>query len=174
MLGYTPLKVHVNAIQPCILLQVVYLDVMKPSNRNKRLGILALGALALGGAAILTFTALSQNLDYFYTPEDLIVAKLEDTRRIRLGGVVADGSVRNGAGVEKIFDVTDGAALVTVHYDGILPDLFREGQGVIAQGYLNKDGTFKADIILAKHDENYKPKELKSVIEGIENKTTYP
>ncbi len=147
---------------------------MKPARRNKRIALLALGAAGLAGAAALAFTALSQNLDYFYTPEDIAAGQADPSRRIRLGGVVAAGSVRNGEGVEKVFDVTDGAASITVRYDGILPDLFREGQGIIAQGRLNTEGTFIADIILAKHDENYKPKELKGVLEKAEYTATYP
>ena len=126
----------------------------------------------MAGAAVLTFAALSQNIDYFYSPQDIAKARAEGsdklTRRIRLGGLVADGSVRDGDGVEKIFDVTDGAANVTVIYDGILPDLFREGQGVIAQGRFDEAGIFNADIILAKHDENYKPKELADALERAE------
>ena len=148
---------------------------MKPTRRNKRLALLSLGGVALGLAALLTFTALSQNLDYFYTPEDIVAGKAGLTRRIRLGGLVARDSIRNGEGVERIFDVTDGSASVTVIYNGILPDLFREGQGVIAQGRFKEGHTnsepdqsivFIADIILAKHDENYKPKELKEALEG--------
>ncbi len=138
---------------------------MKPTRRNKRLLFLGAGATALGGAALLAFTALSQNIDYFYSPGDIASGNADTSRRIRLGGLVAEGSVKDGTGVEKVFDVTDGAASVTVRYDGILPALFREGQGVIAQGRFQGDGIFKADIILAKHDENYEPKELKDALE---------
>lgn len=141
---------------------------MKPRRRNQRLILLALGGAALTGAALLAATALSQNLDYFYSPEDIEAGRADPDKRIRLGGLVAEGSVRNGDGVAKVFEVTDGIARVTITYDGILPDLFREGQGVIAQGRMNSDGIFHADIILAKHDENYKPKELKTVLDKIE------
>ncbi|MEO1149760.1 MAG: cytochrome c maturation protein CcmE [Pseudomonadota bacterium] len=137
---------------------------MKPVKRNQRILYLGIGGVALAAAAGLTFTALSQNIDYFYTPGDVVAAATAGTplpdRRIRLGGLVAEGTVRDGTGVKKIFDVTDGKDQITVSYDGILPDLFSEGQGVIAQGRFQPDGLFKADIILAKHDENYEPKEL--------------
>ncbi|MEL6506393.1 MAG: cytochrome c maturation protein CcmE [Pseudomonadota bacterium] len=140
---------------------------MKPIKRNRRVLYLGVGGLALAMAAGLTFTALSQNIDYFYTPGDVIAATSTGeplpARRIRLGGLVAEGTVRDGAGVEKIFEVTDGKDKITVTYDGILPDLFSEGQGVIAQGRFGPDGHFKADIILAKHDENYEPKELAGI-----------
>jgi len=123
------------------------------------------GALLIAGATGLTITALSQNIDYFYAPSDLDAPLTQSARRIRLGGLVAEGSVRDGTGVEKIFDVTDGSATVTVTYDGILPALFREGQGVIAQGRFGANGVFDADLILAKHDENYKPKELQDALD---------
>lgn len=126
----------------------------------------------LGGAGLLIassialiMSALSQNISYFYSPVEIRDGKADLTRRIRLGGLVADGSVRQGNDIETIFDVTDGAATISVSYIGILPDLFREGQGVIAQGNIQPDGHFKADTILAKHDENYKPKELQEALE---------
>ena len=138
---------------------------MKPVKRNQRLALLALGAVALSGAGLLAVTALSENLDYFYTPASIKNGEADLTRRIRLGGLVKAGSLGNGDGVAKIFEVTDGGASITVQYDGILPDLFREGQGVIAIGRFDGD-LFIAENILSKHDETYKPRELEGLTEG--------
>ena len=138
---------------------------MTPINRNKRIGLIAAGALLLSGAAYLVFSALEQNIAYFYEPSDALAADLTPETRIRLGGLVEDGSVKTTDGVETIFRVTDGAASIPVSYTGILPDLFREGQGVVTQGRLTANGVFVADSILAKHDENYIPRELKDLME---------
>ncbi len=144
---------------------------MKPTKRNKRLSLIAGGAILLIGAGLLVAKALERNIAYFYTPSDAIEASLEPDTRIRLGGMVEDGSVVSAGGVETRFSVTDGANSITVAYSGILPDLFREGQGVIAQGRIQSDGTFLADTILAKHDENYVPKELIDVLDAANNKS---
>ncbi|MEO1242406.1 MAG: cytochrome c maturation protein CcmE [Pseudomonadota bacterium] len=138
---------------------------MKPANRNRRIGLIAAGFVLLAGAAGLVAKALEQNIAYFYTPSEAAEASLAPETRIRLGGMVEDGSVESRDGIETIFRVTDGAQSITVAYSGILPDLFREGQGVIAQGRLQADGSFTADTILAKHDENYIPKELIDVMD---------
>ena len=139
---------------------------MRPPKRNKRLFFLfgAIGALGLG--AFLVLSALSENVSYFYSPVQIAAGEAEGETRLRLGGLVEDGSVVRGTGTETRFVVTDGAAIVTVRYQGILPDLFREGQGVIANGSFDKAGVFNADTILAKHDENYKPKELVEALEA--------
>ena len=137
---------------------------MKPVKRSKRIAYLAAGAGALGAAAFLILSALEHNVAYFYSPSELDSAS-RNAPRIRLGGLVAAGTVMQGDNAETRFDVTDGAATVTVRYVGILPDLFREGQGVIAQGRFSDNNIFKADIILAKHDENYKPRELEEALE---------
>ncbi|GAB4360949.1 MAG: cytochrome c maturation protein CcmE [Oricola sp.] len=130
------------------------------TRKQKRFTVI-FGALALlGGAVALVLTALSDQVTFFRTPSELLAAPAENTGRIRLGGLVEKGSVKNApdSGVE--FAIEDTTDRIVVHYAGILPDLFREGQGVVAEGKLQPDGTFLADTVLAKHDENYMPKEV--------------
>ncbi len=130
------------------------------TRKQKRLSVIA-GALAfLGAATALTFYALGQKASYFYMPGDLQAATLESGQRIRLGGLVENGSIIRGQGTEVAFGVTDSQETVKVRYTGLLPDLFREGQGVITEGTFGSDGVFVADSVLAKHDENYMPKEV--------------
>ncbi len=141
---------------------------MKPLHRNRRLGLIAAGAVLLAGASFLVFKALERNVSYFYTPSEATAAGLGPEARIRLGGLVENGSITtdaSGGAVTTTFRVTDGAESLSVAYTGILPDLFREGQGVIAQGRFSDAGVFVADTILAKHDENYIPRELEGVME---------
>ena len=123
------------------------------------------GAILLAGAGFLVASALERNLAYFYTPAEAAKTALSPETRIRLGGLVEDGSVAFGEDAVITFSVTDGAASTPVAYRGVLPDLFREGQGVIAQGHFDENGVFIADNILAKHDENYIPRELEDVME---------
>lgn len=139
---------------------------MKPIHRNRRLGLIAAGGVLVAGAAWLVFAALERNVSYFYTPSEAAAANLAPETRIRLGGMVEVGSLVEGPGLEIRFRVTDGAQSVPVSYTGLRPDLFREGQGVIAQGRFNADGGFQADTILAKHDENYVPRELMDVMDA--------
>lgn len=130
------------------------------TRKQKRLSIIA-GALGfLGAATGLTFYALGQKTSYFYTPADIAGANIPEGQRVRLGGLVEDGSVMRGEGTRVGFVVADGGGTVKVAYDGILPDLFREGQGVVTEGAFTSDGTFLADSVLAKHDETYMPKEV--------------
>ena len=130
------------------------------TRKQKRLSVIA-GALAfLGAATALTFYALGQRTSYFYMPSDLAAATLEPGQRIRLGGLVEKGSVSRGQGTSVAFAITDTTNSVKVVYDGILPDLFREEQGVVTEGVIDATGTFHADSVLAKHDENYMPKEV--------------
>jgi cytochrome c-type biogenesis protein CcmE len=136
---------------------------MKPIHRNRRLGLIAMGGVLLAGAVWLVFTALERNISYFYTPSEAQEAQVAPDIRIRLGGLVETGSLIHGDGLVINFRVTDGSATMPIRYAGILPDLFREGQGVIAQGAFNDEGVFVAETILAKHDENYIPKELKGI-----------
>jgi cytochrome c-type biogenesis protein CcmE len=136
---------------------------MKPIHRNRRLGLVAGGGILLAGAVALTAVALQRNISYFYTPSEAQEEGVAPETRIRLGGLVETGSLEHGDGLEISFRVTDGAATLPVVYSGIVPDLFREGQGVIAQGAFNAEGVFVAQTILAKHDENYIPKELQGI-----------
>ena len=118
------------------------------------------GLAVLGLAAGLVLYALSGTITFFHTPSDLADTHVQPGQRIRLGGMVEQGSVKKGPGTETRFAVTDTIKTVNVTYDGILPDLFREGQGVVTEGKLQPDGSFVADTVLAKHDENYMPREL--------------
>ncbi|HEY5819291.1 MAG TPA: cytochrome c maturation protein CcmE [Mesorhizobium sp.] len=130
------------------------------TRKQKRLSVIAGGLAFLGAATALTFYALGQRASYFYMPADLQTANVEPGQRIRLGGLVETGTVKRGAGATITFAVTDKEKSVPVTYTGILPDLFREEQGVITEGSFGPDGTFVADSVLAKHDENYMPKEV--------------
>ncbi len=130
------------------------------TRKQRRLYFVVLGVLAVGAAAALVLTALREDVAFFFSPSEIVEAKVTtDGRRIRLGGLVEQGSIaREGAIVR--FNITDGAHMVPVMYSGLLPDLFREGQGVVTEGKLGKDGVFQASEVLAKHDENYMPKEV--------------
>ena len=129
--------------------------------KHRRLVVLVSAMLALGVAAGLVLSAFEDNLVFFYTPSDLVEKDLPDGRRFRLGGLVEEGSVKRlGDGLTVEFVVTDLSATVPVSYKGPLPDLFREGQGVVTEGVLAASGVFIADSVLAKHDENYMPPEV--------------
>ena len=128
---------------------------MKP--RNKRLAIASGVVAVVGVAAALVLNAFQSNLVFFYSPSQIVSKEAPTGRTFRLGGLVEAGSVKRD-GVSVSFMVTDTARSVPVRYNGILPDLFKEGKGVVAQGQL-KDGTFEAREVLAKHDENYMPPE---------------
>ncbi|NWG46779.1 MAG: cytochrome c maturation protein CcmE [Alphaproteobacteria bacterium] len=130
------------------------------TRKQKRLTILGAGAGALALAAALVLFALRDTVTFFYSPSDLAGVSIDEARAIRIGGLVAEGSVERGNGLQIRFVVTDGPASVPVAYEGALPDLFREGQGVIAEGRLGPDGLFRAETILAKHDESYMPPEV--------------
>ena len=130
------------------------------TRKQKRLTVIG-GALAfLGAATALTFVALGQKASYFFMPADLMAATLEPGQRVRLGGLVETGTVVRGQGTQVAFSITDTEKSVKVTFSGLLPDLFREGQGVITEGSLGPDGIFVADSVLAKHDETYMPKEV--------------
>ena len=133
------------------------------TRKQRRLYFVLLGMLALGGAVALVLSALQDTMVYFYSPTDLHAKHVPAGRRMRIGGLVEPGSVAKG-GSTVTFRVTDTASVVAVSYTGILPDLFREGQGVVAEGRLDADGVFQATEILAKHDEKYMPKEVADAI----------
>lgn len=131
---------------------------MKP--RHKRFAFIGLGLLVLGVATVLILNAFQSNLVFFFTPSQVANGEVPQGRSFRIGGMVEDGSlVRENDGLTVRFIVTDTAKRVPVTYKGILPDLFKEGKGAVAQGKLNADGTFVASEVLAKHDENYMPPE---------------
>jgi cytochrome c-type biogenesis protein CcmE len=111
-------------------------------------------------AVALVLGALKDAIVFFNSPTDVVEKHVNPGTRIRIGGLVKEGSVRRGDGLAVRFDVTDGKSTVPVAYQGLLPDLFREGQGVVAEGALDPAGTFRADSVLAKHDEAYMPKEV--------------
>jgi cytochrome c-type biogenesis protein CcmE len=129
--------------------------------RKQRRGVfIATGVGVLATALLLVMFALSRHVDVFRTPSALVAQPVAPGIEFRLGGLVAEGSVVRGQGVTITFTVTDKAATTPVRYTGLLPDLFREGQGVIAQGKLDAKGTFVAASVLAKHDETYMPPEV--------------
>ena len=135
---------------------------MKPKHQRLSLALVAL--VALIGAALLAASALREEASYFYTPLTLAKANVEPGTAIRLGGMVQNGSIKREAdGVTVSFVVQDRDATQNVTYRGITPDLFVEGSGVVADGKLDNRGTFVADSLLAKHDENYVPRELKDI-----------
>ncbi|AVM75382.1 cytochrome c maturation protein CcmE [Magnetospirillum gryphiswaldense] len=129
------------------------------TRKKRRLYFVILGLLAVGTAAALVLSALRQDIVFFFSPTEILEAKVQtEGRRIRLGGLVEQGSVvKDGAKVR--FKVTDGAHSLPVEFEGLLPDLFREGQGVVTEGRMGT-GVFLASEVLAKHDENYMPKEV--------------
>src|SRR6266446_1967464 len=136
---------------------------MKPS--HKRIALIAAGLVVLGIALALILQAFQSNLVFFFTPTQVAAHEAPPGRSFRIGGLVEQGSVRRQSdGVTVRFVVTDTAKSVAVVYSGILPDLFREGKGVVAQGKLGTDGVFTASEVLAKHDENYMPPEAADAV----------
>src|SRR5207244_2997471 len=130
------------------------------TRKQRRLVLIgsSLGVLAL--AAVLVLSALKDSIVFFNSPTDVVEKHVQPGNRIRLGGLVKEGTVQRGDNLAVRFEVTDGNRAIAVSYQGILPDLFREGQGVITEGALDRAGLFKADSVLAKHDETYMPKEV--------------
>lgn len=127
--------------------------------KHKRLTFVVVALCLLGAAAGLVLTAFEENIVFFFSPTDIVEKKAVEDRRFRLGGLVEEGSVDRSGGETIAFRVTDISNAVPVQYTGILPDLFREGQGIVAEGRL-VDGVFVADEVLAKHDETYMPPEV--------------
>ena len=143
--------------------------------RRKRLLIVLLGIAGLAIAAGLILTSFENNLMYFFSPSEVAAKEAPDNRPFRLGGMVVEGSViRQPQGLGVWFTLTDMAAEQVVYFEGILPDLFREGQGIVANGQLNASGLFVATEVLAKHDENYMPPEVADALERAAGDTTQP
>jgi cytochrome c-type biogenesis protein CcmE len=130
------------------------------TRKQRRLVMIAAAGGILVVAAVLVLTALRDSIVFFNSPTDIAEKHVAPGARIRLGGLVAPGSLVRGDNLEVKFAVTDGKGSIPVTYRGILPDLFREGQGVVAEGTVDASGLFKADSVLAKHDERYMPKEV--------------
>ena len=130
------------------------------TRRQRRFSLIgaALGVLALAVALVLS--ALNESIIFFNSPTELVEKQINPGTRMRIGGLVKEGSISGGEGLAVHFEVTDGKRSVPVAYQGLLPDLFREGQGVVAEGALDSGGVFRADTVLAKHDETYMPKDV--------------
>ena len=138
---------------------------MKP--RHKKISLIAIAVIGLSLVTLLILNAFKGNIVYFHSPTDIKAGKAPVNQTFRLGGMVKDGTVKHNAeGLKVSFTVTDTLKDIDVAYEGILPDLFREGQGVVAEGKLDKTGLFKADKVLAKHDENYMPPEAKAALDA--------
>jgi cytochrome c-type biogenesis protein CcmE len=142
---------------------------MKP--RHRRFAWIAAGVVAVGVAAALVLNAFQSNLVFFFSPTQVVAKEAPQGRAFRIGGLVEAGSLkRDPDSLTVRFRVTDTAQTINVVYTGLLPDLFKEGKGVVAQGTLEADGTFRASEVLAKHDENYMPPEAKSALEQAQRK----
>ena len=141
--------------------------VMNKRSRRKVMVIAVVFGVAI--AAVLGLTAFEENLLYFYSPAQVKAGEAPDKHSFRVGGLVVDGSVKRTDGSLKIlFDVTDNTEIMTIEYTGILPDLFREGQGIVAMGSMQPGGRFVAEEVLAKHDENYMPPEVAAALKAAE------
>ena len=140
---------------------------MNKRSKRKLLVVMVLFGVAL--ATVLGLTAFKENLLYFYSPSQIRAGEAPSSRSFRIGGLVVNGSVqREEGGLAVKFDLTDNNATVPVTYTGILPDLFREGQGIVAMGSLDGTGLFVADEVLAKHDENYMPPEVADALKAAD------
>jgi cytochrome c-type biogenesis protein CcmE len=130
------------------------------TRRQGRTVLIGAALAVLGVAVALVLVALRDTIVFFQTPSDIATKPMPAGQRFRLGGLVAEGSLKRGQGTQVEFVVTDTKSTVPVVYRGVLPDLFREGQGVVTEGRLEPDGRFRADTVLAKHDETYMPPEV--------------
>jgi cytochrome c-type biogenesis protein CcmE len=140
--------------------------------RHRRFAWIGAGLVALGVAAALVLNAFQSNLVFFLTPSQVMAREAPQSRPFRIGGLVEQGSLtRDPNSLTVHFRVTDTAQTIPVTYTGLLPDLFKEGKGVVAQGKLGRDGSFHATEVLAKHDENYMPPEAKDAIEKAHQKS---
>lgn len=134
------------------------------TRKQRRSLLIAVSLGVLGLAVGLVLYALQDSIVFFYSPSDVAAKQIAPGQRIRLGGLVEQGSVKRNGGNTVEFSVTDTARSIRVTYTGLLPDLFREGQGVVTEGKFATDGTFIADSVLAKHDENYMPPEVAAAL----------
>ena len=142
---------------------------MSPTQK-RRLTIIGVILTGLALTTVLALNAFRNNLMYFVTPSDIRAGDIPESGLYRIGGMVVEDSVRRTEqGVTVLFDLTDYEEVVTVEYTGILPDLFREGQGIVANGSINPDGIFMAEEVLAKHDENYMPPEVAAAMKKPES-----
>ena len=139
------------------------------TRKQRRLVLIGGGVGVLAVAIALMLNALRDSIVFFNSPSDVIEKQVRAATRIRLGGLVKNGSVVRGNNLSVRFEVTDGKNGIPVSYQGVFPDLFREGQGVVAEGALDRGGTFNADSILAKHDETYMPKEVADALKRSEH-----
>ncbi|MDM8568255.1 cytochrome c maturation protein CcmE [Thiotrichales bacterium HSG1] len=148
------------------------MGVIRVSKKHKkRLAILLVILVGVGITVALALTAFNENMLYFFSPTQILAGEAPQNRVIRVGGLVSNGSVKRATDSLKInFDVNDHVNTVAVQYTGILPDLFREGQGIVAIGKMQPDGSFLADEVLAKHDENYMPPEVADALKEAKNK----
>lgn len=138
--------------------------------RHKRIGIIVVGLAGLSIAAYLVASAFRENLVFFFSPTQVAAKEAPVDRTFRIGGLVENGTLKRDAdGLTVRFTVTDTAASIPVVYKGILPDLFKEGRGCVAQGKIGADGVFQAEQVLAKHDENYMPPEAGAAIDAAKH-----
>lgn len=137
--------------------------------KKRRIQLVVIGFVLLGTATGLTIYGLGEGGEYYRSPTQLVAMEVKPTRQFRIGGLIEDGSIVRGQGTSVSFNVTDGGQSVSVTYEGILPDLFREGQGAVMSGHY-RDGVFEASEVLAKHDEDYMPKE---VIDSLKEQGVY-
>ncbi len=136
------------------------------TRKQRRAAFIALSIGILSAAVLLVAVALRDTIVFFLTPQEVAEKHIAAGKRIRLGGLVAEGSLKRGAGLVVEFAITDTVKTIAVSYTGLLPDLFREGQGVVAEGKLDASGRFLADTVLAKHDENYMPPEVAKALKA--------
>lgn len=130
------------------------------TRKQRRTLFIGGGIAVLGVAAFLVLSALQDSIVFFYSPSDVAEKSIKPGQQIRLGGLVSEGSLKRRTDTDIEFEIGDGNKAIQVEYTGLLPDLFREGQGVVAEGKLEPGGRFIADTVLAKHDENYMPREV--------------
>lgn len=136
------------------------------TRKQRRLTLIGIAGVVLAAAVALMLVAFEDSIVFFNSPSDVVERGVAPGERFRLGGLVADGSVARGEGTDVRFRVTDTVNDIEVAYSGLLPDLFREGQGVVAEGSLDGNGLFVADTVLARHDENYMPREVADALKA--------